>query len=355
MLDAVSKDSTGLPNTCRAVFVIGADKKLKLSILYPATTGRNFAEVLRVIDSLQLTATRRLATPANWVLGQDCIIASSVSMDEANKLFPGFKVVELPSKRPYLRTTPFPADAKVATVAAAPVAKQNLSSSDWAGTDKQLLEDESFKALHAKFSKPCSKESLDKCVAALMEQKHNVRVFETSKEALEFMQTLLEDKMSVSNGTSATLEQIGWIDYLKSQDSRINNLKGKAAKAAMENNMADHAMYLAQGAQADLFVSGITAATEDGEISAADLSGTRINGWLASKQLVVVFGSNKIVSNKEEAKQRLFEYQLKLESARVRVAYGVPASVVANQISLKAANPFAPRTTVVIIKEALGF
>jgi len=109
MLDAVSKDAAGLPNTCRAVFVIGPDHKLKLSLLYPATTGRRFDEILRVIDSLQLTAARRLATPGNWVAGQDCVIASSVTTEEAYKLFPlGVRIVDLPSKKGYLRFTPHP-------------------------------------------------------------------------------------------------------------------------------------------------------------------------------------------------------------------------------------------------------
>lgn len=111
MLDPISKDAAGLPNTCRAVFIVGPNKKLKLSILYPATTGRNFTEVLRVVDSLQLTETRRLATPVNWKVGDDCIVAGSVSMDEAKVLFPGFRTVELPSKKGYLRMTEYPADA----------------------------------------------------------------------------------------------------------------------------------------------------------------------------------------------------------------------------------------------------
>jgi 1-Cys peroxiredoxin 6 len=109
MLDAVSKDNAGLPNTARAVFLVGPDKKMKLSILYPATTGRNFDELIRVVDSVQLTATRRLATPANWVTGQDCVVASSVSQEEAPGLFPkGVRIVTLPSKKPYLRFTPDP-------------------------------------------------------------------------------------------------------------------------------------------------------------------------------------------------------------------------------------------------------
>ena len=89
--------------TVRSVFIIGPDKKLKLTLTYPASTGRNFDEILRVIDSLQLTAQYSLATPANWKQGQDCIISPSVSDEDAAKKFPGYTTV-----KPYLRTTPQP-------------------------------------------------------------------------------------------------------------------------------------------------------------------------------------------------------------------------------------------------------
>lgn len=90
--------------TVRSVFVIGPDKKIKLTLTYPASTGRNFDELLRVIDSLQLTAKHKLATPANWQQGEDCIIVPAVSNDEAKELFPaGFTEV-----KPYLRTTKQP-------------------------------------------------------------------------------------------------------------------------------------------------------------------------------------------------------------------------------------------------------
>ncbi len=89
--------------TVRNVFVVGPDKKIKLILVYPMATGRNFDEVLRVIDSLQLTAKHRVATPANWKQGQDVIITSAVSDEEAAKIFPGFKKI-----KPYLRTTAQP-------------------------------------------------------------------------------------------------------------------------------------------------------------------------------------------------------------------------------------------------------
>ena len=90
--------------TVRNVFVIGPDKKIKLILVYPMTTGRNFDEVLRVIDSMQLTAKHRVATPVNWKEGDDVIIAGSVSDDEAKKIYPdGWK-----APRPYIRIVPQP-------------------------------------------------------------------------------------------------------------------------------------------------------------------------------------------------------------------------------------------------------
>ena len=90
--------------TVRSVFIIGPDKKVKLIITYPASTGRNFAELLRVLDSLQLTAKFRVATPADWKDGEDCIITPAVKDDEAATLFPkGMRKV-----KPYLRYTPQP-------------------------------------------------------------------------------------------------------------------------------------------------------------------------------------------------------------------------------------------------------
>lgn len=90
--------------TVRSVFIIGPDKKIKLMITYPASTGRNFNEILRVIDSLQLTAYHKVATPANWVNGEDCVIVPAVSDEEAEKTFPkGFNKI-----KPYLRLTPQP-------------------------------------------------------------------------------------------------------------------------------------------------------------------------------------------------------------------------------------------------------
>jgi alkyl hydroperoxide reductase subunit AhpC len=100
------KDRTPMDNqTVRNVFVVGPDKTIKLILVYPMTTGRNFDEVLRVIDSLQLTATHRVATPVNWQQGEDVIIAGSVSDDEAKEIFG-----EWESPKPYIRVVPQPSE-----------------------------------------------------------------------------------------------------------------------------------------------------------------------------------------------------------------------------------------------------
>ena len=103
--DEVGADGRTAANnaTVRSVFIVGPDKKIKLTLTYPMTTGRDFDEILRVLDSIQLTARHRVATPANWKQGDDVIITGAVSNEEADKVFPGYKTI-----KPYLRTTKQP-------------------------------------------------------------------------------------------------------------------------------------------------------------------------------------------------------------------------------------------------------
>ena len=103
--DEVAADGRTAANnaTVRSVFVIGPDKKIKLTLTYPMNTGRNFDEILRVLDSIQLTAKHKVATPVNWKNGDDVIITGAVSNEEAEVKFPGYKTI-----KPYLRTTKQP-------------------------------------------------------------------------------------------------------------------------------------------------------------------------------------------------------------------------------------------------------
>merc|ERR1711872_622091 len=97
MLDPDEIAADGMPLTARCVFIIGPDKKLKLSILYPATTGRNFDEIIRVLDSLQLTAQKKVATPADWKQGSSCMVVPNISKEQAKQMFPQHKVHQVPS------------------------------------------------------------------------------------------------------------------------------------------------------------------------------------------------------------------------------------------------------------------
>lgn len=102
--DITNLDDKGIPFTIRSVFIIDPKKKIRLILAYPASTGRNFDEILRVVDSLQLGDKHRITTPGNWKKGDDVIVHPAVSTEEAHKVFPkGVKVI-----KPYLRLTPSP-------------------------------------------------------------------------------------------------------------------------------------------------------------------------------------------------------------------------------------------------------
>merc|ERR1711972_1098136 len=111
MIDPEERDAAGVPLPARALIVIGADKKVKLSILYPATTGRNFDEVIRAVDSVLLTTNMGLATPVDWKQGERCIVAPAVSTEDAQARFKNLVIEDLPSKKPYLRIVDCPVNA----------------------------------------------------------------------------------------------------------------------------------------------------------------------------------------------------------------------------------------------------
>lgn len=109
MLDKDEIGAAGLPLTCRAVFIIDPLKRLRTSILYPASTGRNFDEILRVVDALQLTDRNKVATPVDWKKGEWCMVLPTVKDEEIPALYPkGVDVTEMPSGKKYIRKTPCP-------------------------------------------------------------------------------------------------------------------------------------------------------------------------------------------------------------------------------------------------------
>ena len=112
MLDKDFKDDLGMPLTVRSVFVINPKGEIALVITYPPPVGRNFLEILRVIDALQLVVTKSVATPVNWTSGKEVVILPSVNKADADTKFSGYKTLELPSGKAYLRMTADPSEAK---------------------------------------------------------------------------------------------------------------------------------------------------------------------------------------------------------------------------------------------------
>jgi len=233
--------------------------------------------------------------------------------------------------------------------------KMSVTASDFAKSDEKLAADADFKKVFDRYSHLASEDALTKTVKALTEKKHSVKVCKTSKEAVEYLNQLIPDGSSVSNGGSTTLLQIGIFDALMARGDKINNLKGKATVAGAAGDTATYKKLSREGASADFFLSSVSAITQEGVFYAADASGTRISGWTAAGKLIIVAGTNKIVANDAEADDRLFGYQYKLESARVRVAFKIPGSMINNRITIQGSYPMDPRVQVVLIEESLGF
>ena len=208
-----------------------------------------------------------------------------------------------------------------ASTPAAP--KPSVSAADFSESDPALRSDDAFKRQQAAYDRPAAADAVERTVRALTGFKYDVRVVDDEQAAVAALDELLKPGMTYSSGGSTTLSQIGWPERLAARTD-IVNFKGQAIAAAAAGDRAKQQQLLAAGASADMFVSSVSAVTEEGALHAADLSGTRISGWIMAKHLVVVTGTNKIVRSDAEADDRLI-YQWKLESARARVAFNVGA------------------------------
>ena len=247
--------------------------------------------------------------------------------------------------------------ARMSTAASPPPNKLPITAQDFASSDAELQASEAFKKAFAKYSAPASEERLNKTVEAMKAKGYDVRVVGDEKAAVQAIGSYIKDGMSYSSGGSTTLTEIDFGKYLAERDAKINNLKGKSIAAAKQGDTAKQQSLLAQGANADVFVSSCSALTTSGNIFSADASGSRHYGFFTAGKLIIVAGTNKIVDSDADAHDRLWNYQLPLESARVRVAFKIKGSAVNNEVALRGANPFSKdvRIVVVLVKKALGF
>jgi len=197
-------------------------------------------------------------------------------------------------------------------------------------------------------------EAVARTAKALEAKGHGVTVVGSRKEALAALIAAIPDGSSINNGGSTTLSEIGYIDFLKANPNKWSNMKEKILAAPKEEQQKLRSV--SNGP--DVWVSSISALTEEGDFVAADLTGTRHAGWFAAGKVVIVTGANKIVPNFVEATKRTYDFCLPLESSRVREVYHIPASAINNFVSVRGSNPFGGKGhfhVIVVKDELLGF
>jgi len=206
---------------------------------------------------------------------------------------------------------------------------------------------------YSKWYSAASDEAIEKAKKGLEGKHHKVTVVKNSHEAVDALKSLIPKGEDVYTAHSTTLNQIGLVDYLKSQsDNPYWNVK-----IYSEADYVKAGEIRRQAVSATNYVSSVNAVGQDGSLVVSDASGSRVGGFsFAGKRIIVVVGSNKIVADHAEAQKRTHEFSLPTESARARVAYGVPGSAVNYSLSINSGSAWAPgRIHVIIVKEVLGF
>ncbi|KAF8976464.1 hypothetical protein BGZ46_008248 [Entomortierella lignicola] len=204
------------------------------------------------------------------------------------------------------------------------------------------------------YAKSVSAERVGAAKAALEANGFKVHLVNSRGEAFETLKGLIPAGASVNNAHSTTLEEIGFITYLKGE-TEWNNVH---AQILAEKDYAKQGeLRRTIGSTVDYYLTSMSAITEDGKLAHADLSGSKVGGVaFGAGNVIVVAGTNKIVKDEDEAWKRTNEFALAAESARARDAYGVPASAIVNYEVISKANPFNPnRIQIVLVNDALGF
>ncbi|KAG0036674.1 hypothetical protein BGZ82_003888 [Podila clonocystis] len=204
------------------------------------------------------------------------------------------------------------------------------------------------------YSKPASAERVNAAKAGLEKNGFKVHVVNTRADAFETLKHLIPAGVSINNAHSTSLEEIGFITYIKGK-TPWNNIHGTIVAEADAGKQAELRRKLSS--TVDYYLTSVAAITEDGKLVHGDLSGSKVEGVaFGAGKVIVVAGSNKIVKDQAEAFKRLHEHAHELESARVRIAYGLPASAVSNMSVINQASPFnKERIHVVIVNDALGY
>ncbi|KAG0258934.1 hypothetical protein BG011_002982 [Mortierella polycephala] len=204
------------------------------------------------------------------------------------------------------------------------------------------------------YSKAASADRVISAKAGLEANGFKVHVVNTRLDAFEILKTLIPEGASINNAHSTTLEEIGFITYIKGQ-TPWKNVHGLILQEKDQVKQAELRRTL--GSTVDYYLTSVASISETGHLAHGDLSGSKVGGVaFGAGNVIVVAGSNKIVKDEHESWKRQQEFALPLESARVRIAYGLPASAITHYEVIRKVTPFNPnRIQVVIVNEALGY
>ncbi|KAI7827113.1 hypothetical protein BC939DRAFT_491491 [Gamsiella multidivaricata] len=204
------------------------------------------------------------------------------------------------------------------------------------------------------YTKPASAARVNAAKAALEANGFKVYVVNSRLDAFEALKNLIPAGASINNAHSTTLEEIGFITYIKGQ-TPWKNVHGEIIAEKDPAKQAELRRTI--GSTVDYYLTSVASVTEDGHLAHGDLSGSKVGGVaFGAANVIVIAGSNKIVKDEQEAWKRQHEFALPLESARVRIAYGLPASGVTHYEVIRKASPFnANRIQVILVNEALGY
>jgi len=226
-------------------------------------------------------------------------------------------------------------------------------------TDKQLRESQEMASLIVKWNRIANDEAIAKASKALTAKHHKVHIASNTSEALKIALSLIPQGASVGNGSSQTLEDIGFVAWGSTPDGPSKNknrvFKAEIGAAYAKGDQKTAGDLSRQNLAADVFFAGLAAVTQEGDLVWGSATGTRVSAF-APKTVVFVVGTNKIVPTLEDAVKRLEEFQVPLESARARLAYGVPSSTLAETGIIRSGSAYAPeKHHVIIVKDQLGF
>jgi len=226
-------------------------------------------------------------------------------------------------------------------------AKQDLSAEGLLKSDKELLENaQKLKPLAKEFNTAASAETLSKTAKTLESKGFVVKVAKDAADALAYITAIPQEGQSICSGGSTTLDEIGFTEWAKGQ-SKFKDFKALSLEKINKGDFPGGMALRKQGGLADVFFAGAAAVSQDGEVLWGSGTGTRVS--ILAGKLIFVVGSNKIVADATKGRQRLTEWQLPLESARMRAAYKMPKSGITEMGSLHGVTPYAPGSIHVVI------